>query len=220
MVAYAYNSLGLVTSIHDGRTVETFSYNAEGRLTARYRNGVLVETNQYDAFGRRVWSRDAAGLEITRTYDALNRVTSQTFYNNGQVSTETFVYDCCSLAQRVDRRGHTWHFQYNELGEKEWEINPNGLRTEYRYGLEGQPVVISNTLEWTQRTYTPEGWLKTVEYPARPFDGPHWENYWYDAEGRLVKKGTLSGALYRYDYDALGRRTATYVPDGGTYPWY
>ncbi len=220
VVTYSYNALGLVTNVNDGRTVETFSYSAEGRLTARYRNGVLIETNQYDAFGRLAWSRDAAGLEITRTYDALNRPTSQTFDNNGQISVISNHYDCCAIDQVTDRRGFSWNYQFNDIGEKEWESNPNGLSTYYTYGLEGQPVSISNALEWTKRTYTPQGWLKTVEYPARSFDGAHWENYWYDNEGRLLKKGTISGALYKNEYDSLGRRVAAYVPDGGTFAWH
>lgn len=216
VVAYSYNTLGLVTNVNDGRTVETLSYDAEGRLTARYRNGVLVETNQYDAFGRLEWSRDAAGLEVTRTYDALNRPTSQTFDNNGQISVISNHYDCCSIDQVTDRRGFSWNYQYNDIGEKEWESNPNSLTTYYTYGLEGQPLSISNALEWTAHEYTPEGWLKRIEYPARAFDGTHAENLWYDNEGRLTKRQTISGAYFKQDYDILGRKTGAYVPDGST----
>lgn len=219
VVAYSYNALGLVTNVNDGRTVETFSYNAEGRLTSRSRNGVLVETNQYDALGRLEWSRDAAGLEVTRTYDALNRPTSQTFDNNGQISVLSNHYDCCSIDQVTDRRGYSWNYQFNDIGEKEWESNPNGLSTYYAYSLEGRPIVVSNALEWTTRQYTPEGWLKRVEYPARAFDGAHAENFWYDSEGRQTKRQTISGAYFKQEYDDLGRKTASYVPDGSTLPY-
>jgi RHS repeat-associated protein len=219
VVTYSYNALGLVTNVNDGRTTETFSYNAEGRLTARYRNGVLVETNQYDAFGRLDWTRDAAGLEITQTFDGLNRLTSQTFDNNGQISVLSNQYDCCSLSQVKDRRGNVWNYQFNDIGEKHWESNPNGLTTYYTYSLEGQPIVISNALEWTTRQYTPEGRLKRVEYPARAFDGAHAENFWYDNEGRQTKRQTISGAYFKQEYDALGRKTAAYVPDGSTLPY-
>lgn len=216
VVTYSYNALGLATNVNDGRTTETFSYDTEGRLTARYRNGVLVETNQYDAFGRLAWTRDAAGLEITSTYDDLNRLTSQTFDNNGQISVLSNEYDCCSLSQVTDRGGNVWNYQFNDIGEKEWESNPNGLTTYYTYSLEGQPTVISNALEWTTRQYTPEGWLKRVEYPARAFDSAHAENFWYDNEGRQTKRQTISGAYFKQEYDALGRKTAAYVPDGST----
>ena len=219
VVSYSYNALGLVTNVNDGRTVATFSYNAEGRLTASYRNGLLVETNQYDAFGRLEWSCDAAGLEVARTYDALNRSTSQAFDNNGYISVISNHYDCCSIDQVTDRRGNVWDYQYNDIGEKEWESNPNSLTTYYTYGLEGQPVGISNALEWTAREYTPEGWLKRIEYPVRAFDGMHAENLWYDNEGRLTKRQTISGAYFKQDYDALGRKTGAYVPDGSTLPY-
>ena len=216
VVTYSYNALGLATNVNDGRTTETFSYDAEGRLNARYRNGVLVETNQFDAFGRLEWTRAAAGLEITQTFDALNRLTSQTFDNGGQISVLSNEYDCCALSQVTDRKGNTSNFQFNDIGEKEWESNPNGLTTYYTYGLEGQRTAISNALEWTARQYTPEGWLSRVEYPARAFDSAHAENFWYDSEGRQTKRQTISGAYFKQEYDALGRKTAAYVPDGST----
>ena len=219
VVTFSYNVLGLATNVNDGRTTETLSYDAEGRLTARYRNGVLVETNQYDAFGRLEWTRDAAGLEITSTYDDLNRLTSQTFDNGGQVSVLSNEYDCCALSQVTDRGGNVWNYQFNDIGEKEWESNPNGLTTYYTYSLEGQPTVISNALQWSTRQYTPEGWLKRVEYPARAFDGAHAENFWYDNEGRQIKRQTISGAYFKQEYDALGRKTGAYVPDGSTLPY-
>ena len=216
VITYSYNSLGLVTNSYDGRVTETFSYDAEGRLTSRSRNGMSIETNVYDAFGRLEWTRDAAGLEVTRSYDSLNRPLTQTFDNNGQVSVSSNQYDCCALSQVTDRRGGIFNFQFNDIGEKQWESNPKGLTTYYAYGLEGQPLAISNALEWTTRQYTPEGWLKRVEYPARAFDGSHAENFWYDNEGRQTKRQTISGAYFKEEYDALDRKTGSYVPDGST----
>jgi RHS repeat-associated protein len=216
VVTYAYNAYGQVTNSFDGRTTETSTYDGEGRLRARHRNGELVETNAYDAFGRLEWSRDAAGLEVTRTYDNLNRLLTQTYVNNGQASISSNQYDCCALSQVTDRRGNTSNFQFNDIGEKLSESNPMGLTTYYSYGLEGQALVISNSLQWTTRQYTPVGQLKRLTYPARPYDVDHSENYWYDNEGQQIKRQTLSGAFYKEDYDALGRKTGSYVPDGST----
>ena len=217
VTTYAYNDLGLATSIDDGRTAETRVYDAEGRLTARARNGVTVEQRAYDAAGRLAWTRNAAGLEITRTYDGLNRVTGETFDNDGVVTTRTTHYDCCGIDQTTDRRGAVWAYEYNDVREKLWERNPLGLETRCGYGLAaGRPLTESNALEWVRREYTPEGWLSRVEYPPRAFDGAHAENYWYDESGRQVERQTISGALYRTDYDALGRKTASYGPSGRT----
>ena len=215
---YGYNALGLVTNIHDGRATQAFSYNAEGRLTARHLNGILQETNRYDAFGRREWTRDAVGLEVSFTYDGLNRLTSQVFQNGSQVSVQSNVYGCCFLESATDRRGNAWNYTYNDIGEKQFETNPKNLTTAYAYGLAGKPISISNALEWTSREYADAGWLKTVVYPTnRAYDTAyHAENYWYDAEGRQIKRQAVSGAFYRDEHDALGRLTATYVPDGST----
>ncbi len=217
VTTYAYNELGLATSIDDGRTAETRVYDAEGRLTARARNGVTVEQRAYDAAGRLAWTRNAAGLEITRTYDGLNRVTCETFDNDGVVTTRTMHYDCCGIDQTTDRRGAVWAYEYNDVREKLWARNPLGLETRCGYGLAaGRPLTESNALEWVRREYTPEGWLSRVEYPPRAFDGAHAENYWYDESGRQVERQTISGALYRTDYDALGRKTASFGPSGRT----
>lgn len=220
VVSYSYNALGLVTNIYNGRTTEMRSYDAEGRLTAILRNGELIETNRFDAFGRLSWRRDAAGMIVSNAYDGLSRVVSQTFDNNGQISVLSNHYDCCFMDQVVDRRGNSWGYSFNEIGEKQWESNPKGLSTYYTYNVYGQPSAISNALEWTLRWYNQAGWLQSIEYPERPFDAKHWANFWYDDAGRIVKKGTISGALYKYTYDAAGRQVAAYVPDGNTYPWF
>lgn len=215
---YGYNALGLVTNIHDGRATQSFSYDTEGRLTARHLNGLLQETNRYDAFGRREWTRDAAGLEVSFTYDGLNRRTSQVFQNGSQVSVQSNVYGCCFLESETDRRGKTWSYTYNDIGEKLFETNPKNLTTAYAYGLAGKPISVSNALEWKTMDYTPMGWLKTVVYPTnRAYDTAyHAENHWYDAEGRQTRRQAVSGAFYKNEYDVMGRRTASFVPDGST----
>ena len=94
VVTNAYNSMGLLTNRYDGRTLDAYSYDYEGRLLAWMRNGEMLVTNSYDAFGRLEWSRNAAGLEIVRTYDDLNRPTSETYDNQGNISVNSNRYDC------------------------------------------------------------------------------------------------------------------------------
>lgn len=216
VITNSYNFLGLVTNTTDGRVTNEFSYNGEGRLVAHWRNGELVATNQYDAFGRLYWTRDAAGLETWRDYDGLNRLVSETFDNNGQWSTNIIEYDCCSIDWITDRDGKTWDLQYNDIGELVQAVNPVGLTNDYVYGIERQPRSVSNILHWTTRQYTPEGWIKSVAYPAdRSYDpNYHAENFWYDGEGRMTKQQAVSGAYFRYGYDSMGRLLTAEVPDG------
>ncbi len=214
VVTNAYNSMGLLTNRYDGRTTDSYSYDYEGRLLAWVRNGEMLVTNSYDAFGRLEWSRNAAGLEIVRTYDDLNRPTSETYDNQGSISVNSNRYDCCFIDQTSNRNGRVWNYEYNDNGEKLSETNPDGLTTMYSFGVEGMPLVITNALEWTTRQYTPDGRLKRVAYPDnRTYDlAEHAENYWYDNAGHLTKRQTVSGAFYGYDYDLLGRLTAYHVP--------
>ena len=217
VITYAYNSLGLVTNATDGRTTMAFYYDAEGRLAGMDRNGTQIQTNQYDAFGRLSWTRNAAGLTVDTTYDALNRITSQAYDNYGQVSVLSNEYDCCHVSRILDRNGREWGFEYNDLGWRLSQTNPSGLTNRWTYGLHGEPVAISNALQWESRAYTDEGWLKRRELPARSFDAnSHAENFVYDDEGRLTKQQGLSGAFHRFEYDAKGRKTASYSPDGKT----
>ena len=216
VMTWAYNALGLVTNRWDGRTREESSYDAEGRLTGRRRNGVLVETNQYDAFGLRSWSRDAAGLERFWTYDALGRVINATTFNGDQAFTETNQWGCCRLEWHSDRRGSRWTTTYNDNGELEWEENPAGLGTTHTYDLHGNPLLSSNALEWTANTYTPEGWLQRTEYPKDVTGETNAVNRWYDGEGRLVKRQGISGAFWAWEHDAVGRMTGEFVPGGET----
>ena len=217
-VTNSYNSLGLLASTFDGRVTNAYFYDGEGRLVARLRNGELAATNQYDAFGRLCWTRDAAGLEVWRNYDGLNRLTAEIFDNNGRISTNRIVYDCCSIDEIVDRNGNRWDFQFNDVGEMEWASNPAGLTNFYVYGISRNPLIVSNALQWTVRQYTPEGWLKTVAYPNdRPYDASyHAENFWYDGAGNLVKWQNEAGAYFSNRYDKVGNLACAGVPDGST----
>jgi len=221
VVFYFYNSLGLVTNRDDGRVTEVMTYDAEGRLLTRSRNEELHESNQYDAYGRLSVSSNAAGLVTTFTHDDLNRLTSQEFDNLGQISTLSNHYDCCFIDQVIDRNGNTTLYEYNDLGLRLWETNPKGLTTYYTYGLHREPTSISNALQWTTRSYDSEGRLSSIVYPQdRPYDqNYHAENFWYDGEGRLIKRQGVAGEFYFTDYDSAGRRTASYVPNGETPVW-
>ena len=221
VVTYAYNDMGLVTNINDGRATEQLTYNAEGRRTARFRNGSLMETNTYDTAGRLFTRQTASGLSVQYAYDDLNRVTEETWNNNGQVSTVEYEYDCCGLARRKDRRSHEWFFTYNDLNQKISETNPKDLTTYFAYGLHGQPTNVFNALEWTHRSYTDEGWLTRLEYPQSAFTGNvHAENFWYDGEGRLIRRQGLAGEFHRFEHDAAGQRVAAFAPTGTSgQPW-
>ena len=209
-----YNDLGLITNIYDGRAEFSLTYNSEGHLTAWFRESDLMQTNSYDAFGRLQTSENAAGLDITLTYDELDRITSATLDNNGQLSTISNEYDCCNLSKTIDRNGNVTLFTFNDIGELQSFVNPAGLTNEFVYGLEGQPTVISNPLEYSEREYNEEGFLTRVERPARSFDSDHAQNYFYDEENRLIKFQNFAGELYRFDVDLMGRRTASFVPEG------
>ena len=220
IITYAYNSLGLVTNAHDGRVTNEYFYDVEGRLTAHYRSGELVETNQYDDVRRVYWTRDAAGLETVHTNDALNRLSTKFVISPERTSEEFYYYDCCFNTVSRDRCGNYWSYEYNDLGRKLSELNPLGLSTTYQYGLAEKPtsIVVSATGgDWRYDCrYDSEGRLAWLQHPARPYDGTHAENFWHDGEGRLTKRQTVTGAYYRYVYDAAGRLVSIEVPDGTT----
>lgn len=226
VVRYAYNSLGVATSSTysaNGTTLFTVrnDCDAEGRITASYRDNALLLTNTYDTAGRLHSRQDAAGMLVTYSNDALDRVVSLIFNNGGQLSAVSNRYDCCFVDQVTDRRGQLWSFNFNDSREKISETNPKLLTTQYGYGVYGKPTFSTNEHTYFTNRYDAAGLLSAVEYPRnRPYDANyHAENLWYDAEGRLTRHQGVAGEFSKRDYDASGLVVVEWGPDGGEGVW-
>ncbi|HEY5915235.1 MAG TPA: hypothetical protein VJA21_31970, partial [Verrucomicrobiae bacterium] len=143
---YAYNSYGLVTSIHGPAGLTTTNtYVPSGNGLNRLQKSIDLEisrTNSYTYYANGLVQNhtDERGLTTTSYWDALQRLTG-TGYPNGATSN---LYTLLDLTATKDRLGHWSYFAYNALRQKVAETNANGVVTRYGYCDCGFPAYVTN----------------------------------------------------------------------------
>jgi RHS repeat-associated protein len=192
VTTYAYRPVGVVGATQlgsvDGPLTDdaiTYGYDELGRVTSRAINGSAnTITRVFDALGRMTSETNVLGTS-TYTYDGVtNRVATMT-YPNGQTSLYSY------LGNTQDHRLQTIHHKY-----------PNGAtlsKFDYTYNAVG------NILTWQQQVDSNPQALWT---------------YGHDAADQLtsaVKTTTdatpITLSRYAYTYDPAGNRTSEQVDD-------
>src|SRR5581483_3318499 len=206
-LAFQYDANGNRISVTDNKGgVQTSTYDALDRLTAREQAGVAKATWGYDAKGdlatltRSGWAGGAwqpAGT-TTQTFDDLGRVTDVRHANAAGATLAEYAYGY-DAADRLTSE------------------TVNGVTRTYGYDAAGQ---LTND-NGTPHTYDKAGNRTDPGYVTGPgnrllSDGT-W-SYTYDDAGNLVKKSKGAAAeTWTYSYDAAGQLTAASksASDGG-----
>lgn len=201
-IHFDYDASGNMTGIRAAAGNEYWEsflqYNEAGQETGRLMPGGIRSFRNYDRNGH------AAGLGIARADRNVHLQHYQ--WNNEQ-----------QLQQITDQlRGSTTHFGYDEQGNLAWAKYSNG---QYDYKVPDATGNVYRTKERIDRTYKAGGRLQKTQKAI----------YQYDEEGRLTEKTDREGYTWRYEwygngllrrvlrpdgkdvrfeYDALGRRTA------------
>lgn len=183
----------------DGSTFEETSSDNNGNVRA--------EKIQYGPSGSPI------AIRRTFVYDQLNRITS---FIEDTGKSQGFGYDgfgnlwqdgAATGVPAIAQTGPTWYrdaaapagskiknrlngVSYDAAGNQE-DLSPSGGTIKVRYDAEGRQVKVEDTAS-----------------PAEPVLA----EYWYDAEGRRVRR-TAGGVTTYYVYDAMGQLMAEY---GGT----
>ena len=138
---YAYNDLGLRTSMTTLDGLTTYGYDALGQLTSVALPGGRTIEYVYDAVGNRVSVTDAGAVtnytandsqqyvtvgSSSRAYDADGNLISETVGG----LTSTYAYDDENRLVSVVTPAGTWNYEYDPLGNRIATIE-NGLRTDY-----------------------------------------------------------------------------------------
>ncbi|MEZ4373768.1 MAG: RHS repeat-associated core domain-containing protein [Polyangiaceae bacterium] len=181
--SYVYDGLGYLKqrtdTFGDGRVSRSWLYEHDvyGRLLSQTFPDGSVERFEHTAHGL-----------VTRSVDALGRVTHSTYSTTGQ------------LLSRRHPDGSEWQYRYDLEDRLASISNPRGETHSYRYNLAGQ-LTEEDTFDGRALRYTYDlaGRVQRIERN----DGSYRE-FTYDPLGNVLKEETSSGAL-TYERDAHGR---------------
>ncbi|WP_343235439.1 putative T7SS-secreted protein [Streptomyces bauhiniae] len=234
---YDHDELGRRT----GRTTPTgarttWSYDAAGRRTDLVVSGRPVDI-AYDDAGRELTRGVGDFLALTNTYDPMGRLATQTATTDGEILQRR------AYSYRAD--GNLTALDEHLDGPRTFTLDPAGRVTavhatnwceSYAYDAAGNQTAASwpNThpgheatgdRAYTGTRITRAGHVRyehdalgrvTLRQKTRLSHKPDTWRYAWDAEDRLAQVTTPDGTVWRYTYDALGRRTAKLrmAPDG------
>ncbi|MES9682752.1 RHS repeat-associated core domain-containing protein, partial [Gottfriedia acidiceleris] len=216
--------------IANGETHATFDeWNRQITETDNTGNrNVLSMTNTYDSENRLVHTKDAEGTEIYYTFNALDEnvyskdnsnptVETWTYYDglgNAAItmSDNTIEYSVTdangNVTESIDHKGTKTAFEYNSVGDKTKQINPDGSTVEWTYNKEGQ--IKSETQKVEDKSDTSTYLVTHFEYNNEG------EVKYQKLEAKIVKKATEQATIVLVKetdltYDELGRLIREYT---------
>ncbi|NKB24101.1 MAG: hypothetical protein GKR87_06945 [Kiritimatiellae bacterium] len=173
-----------------------------------------AETNMYDANNNVVIQHDKRGFTTRISYDNLNRLTNTIDALNFST---TYQYDSLgAVLKATDKRGYSQSYAYDIYGQKISMTDVENNTTYMAYDVLGQPTNSIDASGFSQTTvYDPNGnVILAASYNRADLllrqTGSH-----YDNRNLLVEGIDAHGFTTHYEYDALGRKTATVTPLGG-----
>lgn len=227
--AYAYDELGRRT----GRTTptgatSTWTYDAVGCPTSLNASGRTMAFD-HDAVGQEITRRIGDAVTLASLYDHIGRLTTQhvtgaghsiqrrdyTYRADGNVigvddqlaGAKTFDLDPTGRVTAVYAAGWTERYAYDEAGN---QTDASWPSTHAGQEAAGTRDYIGTTITRAGRIHYEHDALGrvTLRQRTRLSRKPDTWRYEWDAEDRLRSVATPDGVVWRYSYDALGRRTS------------
>jgi len=229
-----YPDLRQITWTYD----EPMVPNSKGRLT-RVTDLAATTSFTYDALGRATQTQrviDSLLYTMTQTYDALNRITSETFPDTEMV---TYNYDAPWLSNvpgyinsiTYNARGQKTQVQYANLVATTWTYNPQNFRVTNRltsgtaagtiqnltYGYDnvGNITSITDPVFTATRTFQYDALNRLTQAIIGTGLPAVTQDYSYDAIGNILNK---AGIVYTYG-DPTRPSAVTSTSDGRTYTY-
>jgi RHS repeat-associated protein len=207
-----------LVAVWDGRELAyptwTFRYDARGlRIGAAHATAIGERHSLCDAAGNPIWARDASGVEVTRTFDALNRPLEELTHDGGS-STLRRQWRYVTFDEHDP--GFAGHQAKNLFGRVEEERDADGLRF-FEYDWRGLTTKVSHRF-WTQ-----------ADTAGRRWDDPSSELWTtggrFEPRVPAGDRGTLSYLALpdaatpdtlqcEFVFDTAGRPTETRFPGG------
>ena len=170
----------------------------------------------------------------TMDYDPQGRLWHQTDLRNGPT---TYVYDHADQLRSVSHAGQTTGYDYDALGRKKLQTEPDNGQIQTRYWPTGEVKSLNGVRTYPQEyTYDSRGRLKTLTTHGAAgaatttwnYDGQSGQmvgkvyadgkgpSYTYTPGGRLLTRTWARGIVTTYGYDNAGQLQAVIYSDGTT----
>ncbi len=203
---YTYAIDGKLSTVTDAKSQTIrYDYDVRGRLGKMTDQLGNIETYEYDTSDNITRLTDRKGQTTTYTYDLMNRLRRATYHDGSYTE---YAYDTAGRLISVSD---------SVSGSITYTYTGTGCGT----GCSAVPdKVASETTPLGSISYTYDaiGRRTSMIVSGRPA-----VNYSYDANGRLIQIRTPSplagegggeGYVFRFTYDAIGRRTSLTLPNG------
>lgn len=212
-IAHQYNEQGKCSStlLPDGTTLD-FRYNEEGQLAQLAVDQQPLLWRTFDAAGREIAREYHSGLLLEQQFDAFNRLTTQQWRRGSQSQQRQYSYTALHQLKKVtDNQLGVTEYQYNKLDQliSKQQSDDSGQNETHQWDSFGNPT--GDGIEIKQD--------RLLRY--------HNKQYQYDDSGNQLSAASAgnaqqrefngfnqltsvscNGAISRYEYDALGRRSA------------
>ncbi len=232
-----------------GETI-TRTYNEEGDVLTETNDPGETTTWTYDERGNRLTETNPMQQTTTFTYTDNGRLLTEMDHLGNPVVTNTYDSGTHKLASTTDGAGNTTRFHWDGTGScsagasrgftnaenkrhtiqpvcsgpfahlPSYEIDVNGVRTDYRYDSAGRKVsetvtrtdADGNTVTLVTRyEYDAEGRVTRVIHPDQTETITE-----YNRIGKVAAEIDAEGRRTEYEYDARGNRVLTRYPDQTT----
>ena len=219
-VQYSYDKFDRTTKEQYNNVTYEYAYDASGQLAKQTSTAGEEYNYEYDSLGRLIRSNEYNdGTFEQRTehiYDASDRLTKQSWYNAGGVTTMSYAYSTTtgllsSLNATVQNSSIPVTYTYQGANQLRSKAIGSVMTKAYNY------------------CYNEDGGYRTalpnyVNYRDSSGNLIYGDNCYYDSNGRLIKildsgSSTTTGATYGYDQQgqltsaAVGGTSYTYTYD-------
>ena len=210
-VQYSYDKFDRTTKEQYNNVTYEYAYDASGQLAQQSSTAGEEYNYEYDSLGRLIRSNEYNdGTFEQRTehiYDASNRLTKQSWYNVGGVTTMSYAYSTTtgllsSLNATVQNSSIPVTYTYQGTNQLRSKAIGSVMTKAYNFGTSsGYRTALPNFVNYRD----PDGNLIYGDYCV------------YDGNGRIVSiadSGNTSSVRATYGYDEQGQLTSAAV--GGT----
>jgi len=213
--SYDRNDRTLSVTIPDGRT-RGFAYDSMGRGVRETLPDGRSRNYEYHPTGELKSATGADTYPVIFGYDGAGNRTSMTLYRAypGTADTTSWEYDYGKATAKIYPDGSRVSFSYTTAGRPEIRTWARGVTTTYNYNPAGERISTDYSDDTPDVTYG----LNDFGKPSSITDGVGARTIAYNNDFTVSSETIpyISNYSVNYGYDALGRRNAMSLQNGGS----